>query len=150
MFESCLSFSKTQFSAERQEIQSYVPTHLDYCTDCKGNYLARTDALRTGSSIAPKSRNPESLWSKHVLQQLGIKVMTCFWEFLCRIFPSLRNSMQGLQDKSIWKLLSGEIMSPERTRQFVLLDAFSQSMLQSSKRKARSPWMASPPAQGHL
>lgn len=41
-------------------------------------------------------------------------------------------------------------MNSGGTWQFVLLDAFSQSMLQSSKSKARSPWMASPPAQGHL
>lgn len=40
---------------------------------CKGNYLARTDACKTGSSIAPKSHYRESLWSRDVLQRLGIK-----------------------------------------------------------------------------
>lgn len=40
---------------------------------CKGNYLARTDARKTGSSIAPKSHYRESLWIRDVLQRLGIK-----------------------------------------------------------------------------
>lgn len=47
--------------------------HLDYCTDCKGNYFARTDPLRTAFFIAPKSSYPESLWNKDVVQQLRIK-----------------------------------------------------------------------------
>lgn len=70
------------------------------------------------------------------------RVMRCLWEFLCRILPSSGNAVQGLREESIRKLLAGEIMNPGGTRQFVLLDAFSQSMLQSSKNKAKSPWMA--------
>lgn len=123
--------------------------HLDYCTDCKGatlleQILSRLALLLLCNPVILKvcgARMSCSSWKS--------RVMTCFWEFLCRNFPALRDAVQGLQENSNWEL-HAEIMIPGGAWQFVLLNIFGQSMLQSSKSKARSHRMASAPAQGHL